>query len=464
MTQGKEPSDRGENPAETERRPAIDIPPETPNSEDTLGDTQQIDTDAINKRLSTASTPEIPATQNNRPTRPVNRFITTLLKNQTKESQPPRPGSCNYLMFDLSIFVGTERSDILPKLLRELDTILTSKRFHIKVDSKKGYLIILGMAERGATNTLLSIATSMSAWISGTKIILGKGEVEYEDKTTFKIKGLPEGEIEEQVEALGVGIHLSTELNDRINKPGSREGALSRIKTRPSTNQKFVQLTEYEPRVSLDTGGPDIMIGYENEEERLDTILKDNTTRLMVVEAEAGHGKTTLLHHTVGKLPAAILCSCDPASDDNDKTKRESKVTGSSLATIAEQLAATLKRENLVGRVPPDRNTEALVDKLLEFSERTRPEKIQSAQKDPDNLSACCLAAIRFITSEMGEKTPLLIEDLHHADRFSVQYITDIIYSHAEKGGKAVYSKRPEEMYESQAEKQLKLRLQGQYG
>lgn len=356
-----------------------------------------------------------------------------------KSPHLPRPGSCSYLMLDLATIENElQDEERLKKLLAEIGLVLDAKEYYVVIENN--YLLILSSAERGG-NSLLATSRSIAKAIPEARISLGKTIVEYPEPNNFK---LPKISVPEMQNA---DIYLTNELACLMQDPDSREGSHCDITTEGTDISGFVKLTEYRPRVSLVRGGPDRLIGYEKPLAKLSTLLRDDETKLITIQGEAGIGKSRLLATALKELPSAIICALD-AADKN--------VPGASLVTVAEQLASTLDSDPMIGEEE---------SKLQSFSKKSRPEKIEFAQGDPRQLTEMCIEALKIVNFLKGELPPLILEDLHHADRFSEEWLIRMTSDYLmETRAKAVFSMRPEEMYKSTAQKNIEKFMEGHFG
>ncbi len=377
--------------------------------------------------------------------------LDTLTNEATGNTRKPRPGACTYLMFDIHDMSGMGKNGAMKKLLAEFRLLANTADYHISTEN--GFLTVLGTAER-ATNSLLALGKSIQTIAPAAKVFIGPAEIGYtEDKMV--VSNLPMGETRQAWQLKPAGLYITEELAAIIEDKGkSREGSHFTIETTEPDDLNLRTVLSYKPKVSTDIGGPDKLVGYENEGDDLNFHLRDDETRLIILKGEAGIGKSRLLNEQLLKLPSHILCSLDGA----DKS-----VPGSSLVTLAAQLA-TIIEEDPILRSEGEEQTSA---KVVSFSRLPIGERKLRAQRNPAEVADMCSSALQIINFTKGQKTPLVIEDLHHADRHSEKWILEIAkrYLEATDGeGKVLISMRPGEMYESTAQKDLEKWVGDFYG
>ncbi len=378
---------------------------------------------------------------------------------ELKSPHSPRPGGCTYLIVDLASIRGSliEESTLKP-LLSEARLVLKAQGYHVETDLPKYRLTILGTAER-SENSMLSIAQSLRSQLPTARIFLGSGEITPLDHTEatinadigkFIVYEIPTDQTMDEWRALPAGVYLTSILDYDIKDPKSRKGSHCHIETSPAKTSDdapnfpgLVRLDKYEPIPTLTSGGPDKLIGYDEELKSLDQYMRDDETRLITLQGKAGMGKSRILSTALQNMPSAVVCSVD-AADKN--------LAGSSLVTIADQLAYILGHDE---RIP-----------IQQFSQRPRAEKITLAQNNPKELFDMCIGALVLLNIDRGEKTVFVLEDIHFADRHSEPWITRMVseYLRTCNEGKALFTMRPEEMYRSDAQKRITEMVGGSYG
>ncbi len=375
-----------------------------------------------------------------------------------KSQHLPRKGPCTFLFLDLSSIrerLTDERT--LKAILAEAKLVIGSKGFHVETDPRKGTLRILGTAER-SEKSMLAIAQSLSRQIEAARIFVGNGTIQFDEESPgneFFVYEAPTDETLRLWRQSPSGTHLTSGLSAEMQDPESRKSSGCYIETGSSDDRTgLVPLLKYEPRLSLHIGGPDRLIGYEQELVDLHNCLTDDDTRLFVLEGGAGMGKSRLLATAIQDLPSSVVCSLD-AADKN--------LAGSSLVTVADQLAYLIAQDPLLD--------EEDTNEIQEFSKKPRAEKITFAQGNPKLLARICKDTLVLLNFQKGYKTAFILEDIHFADRFSEQWLMQIAQEYltateidTNVGGKVGFTARLEEMYRSNAVSRIQTSVSGVFG
>lgn len=388
-------------------------------------------------------------------------LFTKLELNQPKQELeiPPRRAA-TYLTVDTETLNDPKNHQ---SLADEIKVIAESREFPA-IQDDDGNLIIIALSERGGVEKLFDIEESFRHTIPTAKMILGSCEVtnsgdgifgftdEHLDRETFR-KFSPT-----------VLTRVSKALTIKINDPDSRVGSNLNLTTEETDDSQFVRLIKAISTVSKEIGGPDVLIGYENEFNALYEAATDDKTGIISLEGAGGMGKSRLRTELLKKLPAHILCSANSA----DRT-----LPGASLVTLANQLIKTAteeldeesKEELLnIGILYSSTETEEDVDNSIswkQFNELPHSKRIEFVSKHPDAIAELCFEAMSKLREKKDPKTLFVFEDLHHVDHISEPHIIKLIqrYSEAKEGqppGKVLVTSRPEEMYQSTNFKELK--------
>lgn len=341
----------------------------------------------------------------------------------------PRPGFCTYLIIDQGNYMN---------LIEEISVLARSPDFYVTFYN--GNIVILGLAEACASfledwaNGIRNCANRAGA---STKMLLGKGVIEHVDNGGFAVKEFSPDALQDQ-QMQNSRAYITAALAALVMDPTSRHARGGMPILKAVENSQLCELVDFVPKVKLHIGGPDKLVGYDEESRQFRSALIDNQTRLMIVKGLAGIGKSRVLDATLNGLPSSVRCSLDASGQ---------KIPGSSLLNIIEQLSTQLMENE---RVSTMRGTQA----LYAFSKKTLSEKLNEIYRNPDRFVDMCVGAARLLNTG---KTPFLIDDMHYIDGFSDPYIEAICSRYmAEGNGKVILSLRPEEYWQSQAVRNLR--------
>ncbi|MBI4232186.1 ATP-binding protein, partial [Candidatus Peregrinibacteria bacterium] len=366
-----------------------------------------------------------------------------------RKVERPREGACTYMLFNIETPQSAEEA---ARIQAEIALLSSLPDYHLNIYNR--WLTIIGTAER-ASNALFATAESFRKAFPASTAILGYGTIEHTDSHNFKIHGFQKSKVLEEWKELPEGTFLTDALVEVMEDPNSRESSHCEIESAPYTTGIHT-LNSYKAKVSTNIGGPDELIGEEpaHNVDELVSHFMDEDARLIFVKGQAGKGKSRVILEALAKYPVAnVKCSLD-AADVN--------LAGASLVTIADQLETALEEDELLKEGS---------GRLYTFCHLTRAEKIQFAQENAAILTNMCIDALRQITFSKGPKTLLVLEDLHFADRHSEQWIEKIVSEYinpsdpdAPAGGKVLMSERPEEMYQSEAQRRIVEKLGRHFG
>ncbi|MBI2634109.1 ATP-binding protein [Candidatus Peregrinibacteria bacterium] len=368
-------------------------------------------------------------------------------------NEPVSGREISYLIIDVKNLGGDQE-----KIIAEEVKILSKSRDFMIHQDQYGNLVLMSFSERGGIKMLLDIAASITGSNDHARIYVSDGQIENQETAGFRINGYPDCSPESKWRNTRAGIKIGASLFSKIQDPQSRVGSHIELETSEGT-QHFVNLEGYRHKISLKTGGPDKLIGYEKEYKSLQTAITDDTTKLILLKGSAGMGKSRLLEETISRHPSVVFCSMDP-SDKN--------VIGSSLATLASQLFYAITEDD---KLNIDMVDQAIVHHVQErkageqsfvtitmvgFLGMSHAERVAYAAKNPQAVSDLCNNALRLINQGRAPNTVFVLEDLHHADRISEPFLHKIaeFYINSTRG-KAVLSMRPEETYQSTAQRNL---------
>lgn len=354
----------------------------------------------------------------------------------------PREGSCSFLAIDQNIFAGIvdPNDGKIQRFIEEMKIYANSTHMHIV--SCGGYVVIIGTSERAASSLAL-LASRLRTLDNRAKFFLGAGEICREMGGRFSIKGFFKIESRGDADRMRqAGIYFTEEFFERVAKAGSRDASLCQVFAKPSLeNKNFLKAVVIRPKVTLHVGGPDRLIGYEQELDKLKKSLRDSRTKLMMIKGKAGYGKSRLLHEALKEYPSSLICSMDSSGEN---------VPGFSLITVAEQVAAAVSDNRDVSRT-------AQFEMLNNFNREPLNNCIAEAQSNPDRICGMILNVLR--QANRGRMI-FGIDDFHNVDRFSVPYLTGLMQEYASKtSGACVIAGREEEYMPTDAIDGLKKNL-----
>lgn len=363
-----------------------------------------------------------------------------------KSMDSNRLGPCSYLMVDLRM-VDNNSPEMIKRVLAHIAFLEKSADFVVNFDGF-GNLVILALNERS-----VGILTQWSSTLE--KIIdkplhcfIGKGEIQRGGNQYLKVKGY-------LTEPYNRGWRSLAE-----EKPGvySLDAHLEQIKG--GRDETAVEITNVEvagmfKRLELDrrnvlkTGrGPDRLIGYEGELQALQEALEpDNECRLILVEGQAGTGKSRLIDEAIDKRDQKLVISMDPAGRN---------IPGFGLVNLLDQVANFVKRTQEIGQ-SAEGITKYLATYLQEFSAKDEDEKLQEVNGFGRVAATMCANALLQI-AEMMPQLIIVIDDVHHIDRHSDGQIMGIISQFVEEQtgqAKVMMARRPEERYASLEQENL---------
>lgn len=388
----------------------------------------------------------------------------------TKSGEILTPRHASYLVVDSATITNPAYTQII---LKELLTIVDSRDF-ITTNDHNGNFVIFALSERGGVEKLFDIEESIRAAIPETKMLISEGTI---SRTTEEIT-LIDTDLQTDLEAiLGSApamTVISSELTKKIADKNSRVGSNTKLITADHENPKLAKLIKAISLVSQELGGPDRLIGYDKELQALLDAAVDDETHIISLEGKAGMGKSRIRTELLTKLPNHILCSMNPSDHGSQ---------GSGLVTLSKQLGVILEQTKESAKTPLpdlepvsyqevvsiDENGNSIHENhaitLKEFNQKPHGDRIEFATKHPETISELCYQSMQLLRSQQGPKTLMVLEDLHHADRFSESYIVNILkrYANLDNGepGKVLLTSRPEEMRQSRALKDLKKEAAG---
>ncbi len=373
------------------------------------------------------------------------------LASGTKNPRKPRPGACVYMLINIKVPVTAIEYAIV---FSELELANKNTDFFVTITEDGEHLLVLGGHER-ANNALQGIASSIKKACPQMRTAIGAAKVEQDGLVNFKIDGVAPLATNDAWKGKK-GTFVTKEFAAIVQDGDSREGTLCELvlgDEDPETG--LVEVLSYKPKVSKKIGGPDRLIGNKDKLTKLTEAVKDQKKRLIYIQGPAGIGKTRLLLETLANTGVPYVhCSLD-AGDKNQPRP------GASLVTLANQLGALMDENSEIQGLLSGTDTK---DTLAEFYTKPQSEQIEMAETDPKKLSEMCLSGLSLLNFVKGSSTVFILEDFHHADRHSQPWLKNIVskYLKLEKGkdsdeeSKAIVTMREDEVYEFEAQKQLK--------
>lgn len=397
---------------------------------------------------------------------------TSILEAKTEQKKWPRKGECVYMAIDTTLFLEGEdlQHDLLmKKLILKISALAESNKFH--VISKDGFLIVLNTNAQKAGDSLVAMAMDLQrASKNQNKILIGKADVEHKAET-FEVNGLPGADQFKIMAGAEIpGTYLSTDIYERDEDDQNkgvlhgRIGGLNRYETDAiqflGGDMEAVRIDKVISKVSLHVGGPDRMIGFEDKLAEVNDALSDEESNLILLKGHAGMGKSRLLSEVLKDNPDTIVLSMDSfGSKDNSADKDEveplgSKINGHSMVSVFNQVMEYVKN-NFVD------SDDLKLSEALSLAEQPDEQKLSMAQKNPVKFTEYIVKALEFLRSQNGE-LKIILDDAHYIDRHSDGHLMGMfsrMLMDDEKLGrnktKVILSMRPEERYESEAQKAL---------
>ena len=357
-----------------------------------------------------------------------------------------RLGPCSYLTVDLRM-VDNKSPEMMRRVLAHLSFLNKSADFVVNFDGF-GNLVILALNERS-----VGILTQWAATLE--KIIgkpihcfIGKGEIQREDDQFLNVKGYLEEPYNRGWRSLAeskAGIYTLIEHLEQIR--GGRDETAVELKEVEETG--MFKRVEMDRRNILKTGrGPERLIGYVAEINALREALDpNNENRLIIVEGQAGTGKSRLIDEAVDKIDQKLVISMDPAGRN---------IPGYSLVNLLDQVANFIKNNRQISE-STEGITKYLANYLQEFSTKDEDEKLAEVNNFGGVAATMCANALLQIVDMLPELV-VVIDDVHHIDRYSDGQIMGIINQFVEDQtgqAKIIMARRPEERYASLEQENL---------
>ncbi len=358
--------------------------------------------------------------------------------------------SCQYLSIDINALLDTTRrfksaTPIISQLiaLSESDDYLTTT-------DTSGNIILTSVSPRAGGSLDILAKSLKTATEEKVTLVRGRGTIALaEDRKSFSISGYPSKAILKSIRKSGRAGIFTKESDHEIDQAG-RDITLAKRETQKSDTPGILEITDVKQEVSLRTSKiPRTFIGFGEETKRMNTLTNfSGPTRLILVKGQAGIGKSTFLDEWKKTHPNTVVLSLDPGGET---------IPGQSLVTVANQIGQAIKAK-LEGTVQAKYLDE--INPLLEYCEKSEPDKLTEAQNEPQLIGNYCLKALQAV-EKMEGAFYLLLDDVHHVDRHSDSHITDLVYNflNKSKASKAILSMRPEERYQTGAQRNLEIKV-----
>lgn len=374
-----------------------------------------------------------------------NEFIPSVSKypEKMKENQI-RLGPCSYIATGTDIF---SEEQMAKDVLEHLAVITQSKDFAVDFD-QMGNMVLLALHERAAGRLLLWASSLTKMTGSKAHILFGKGQIVKADEHNLVIDNyltLPGNIYFQSLGAENPGLY-STDYYLEMMK-GTRDQTLARIEG-IETRKGFISINVIK-RVDFSAGGgPERLIGYENEVAEIESALKPaSSNKLIFVEGSAGTGKSRIIYEVTDELPNVVKISVDPAGRN---------ITGFSLVDFAAQLGDDIKARYGAGQTVPQS-----IRLLQSFNDCSDNEKLYEANRFPEIVCSYCEEALSCLEKEIGPFT-IVVDDIHHNDRFSDGFMMELFQDFLKKEdtfSKAIMLRRPDSRYASAAQENLKINV-----
>ncbi|MDA1060933.1 MAG: ATP-binding protein, partial [bacterium] len=372
------------------------------------------------------------------------------IKSAKRETQlaPRREGKCTYMIIDPNLLLKDPNdAPHVKRVFQTISGLAQSQDFYITSDNR-GNVVVIALTQRAGGSLARWANATFDSTGQRANILLGNGELR-KSTNSLVINGYPNIEELDNIREIGSNKReIRVRNSDFHSLSSGRDSTLFQFRSRrDQQNPDFLQI-RITPEIQLKVGGgPDRLIGYEQELEDLrEATSSSSETRLSILKGNAGTGKSRLLHELVSRNPSSIVLSLDPAGQH---------IQGDALVTVANQLAKTLK-----SKLSTNEKRSSQIAPLLEFYDNGEIYKLAKAQKDPDDVVTICLNALKAYESKEGGFT-LVLDDVHHTDRHSDIHLMKLINSFLDQSsGKAILAMRPEERFHSKVQMALESTIQ----
>ena len=383
--------------------------------------------------------------------------------------ETPSQGFCEYLIIDTK-FVKSLKG--IKALAGQMSTPAAEKFIHFT--QWNDYLVVISTEERAGWNISEMAEQISKATNQKAPIWKSNGEIEAHDGGAYSIEGFPSMEEMEKMAAEAQVLADKKSKDLRIFIPNSNIKDIN--KGRRSTGKQisgiegiegedFSVITKMDSKIKLRVGGPDRLIGFEEEREALlesaNPAIKGNA--LTILSGNAGTGKSRLLDE-LEQQTNTITISFDPSRKN---------VPFGQLAMAAEQIAVHLtpkyqelrdayhksEDEGEKQRIAQVANQMA---RVLRYAQMSQDERIKEASNNPSAVINHCTIALQAF-EQLGAFT-LIVDDVHHIDRFSDGHVMNMVgdfLNNRNKNSKVVMAMRPEERYQSKEQAQLERKIGG---
>lgn len=367
----------------------------------------------------------------------------------------PQSGrAVSYLILNREI-VQAQQSNV--KFKAAIARLVKTRYYHVTKD-EEGNLVFITLSERGGIKPLIEKAEFFQKVSNGSSMVMTHGWITPTEGGNFTLSNYPNTspaatfrkKISKQLD-----LFVPKQFAQQIKNPNNRLGSNLEIGFEEIGHPYYVKLKGYKEKVLWERGGPRIMVGYKTQSDQFTDFLEPKTeSGILILEAQAGRGKSRFLREHLEYNPDCVLTSMD--ADDKS-------VYGSGLATLARQLGEILEKNgiptNSFSIRPPDTQTEAEDEDGLDLHEDPLDldamnigkfclldnlQQLRYAAKHPDVLKRLSLTALRSLKHKKQNNIIFVLEDLHHADIISEPYLRNLAQEFKdEKLGKAIISSRP---------------------
>lgn len=365
---------------------------------------------------------------------------------KTEELDESMLGGCTFLSIDLSTLLKIKNEKAIKHILSQIEALSKSPDYIFRSDDS-GNLAIIALAQRSG-GFLTRLADGINrATGNRTNQLIGGGNLKIDTNGLLVMEGYTNTNLRAGLKRL-TGMYIRRTDNERF-KDGRDATTAHTIKEDVPGMPELLRITQVDRGATLKVGGgPDKLIGYEEELDQLRAAIDPKSkNRLIVLKGHAGRGKSRLLSELAAENPSMLKISIDPAGEN---------IQGYAMVSIADQLT-TFGEKHL----PQKAKLSGIYQELLAFSQSSEAEKIEKAQTKPKDTANLIFHVLKIFEAMLGSFT-LAIDDTHHIDRHSDPHLMEMLHNFlqdSKNSTKVLLSLRPEERYKSAAQSSLESKV-----